>query len=58
MLKRVSASTVKWATVSENGVLTSPEVQQIYQPKPKFGGGKIKWHTDKIRTDKVEEGQR
>ena len=58
MLERVPATTVKWASIDERGTLTSLEVQQVYQKKPKFGGGQIKWYKDRVRADKVKEGQR
>lgn len=41
--------TLEIVTRSKNGVIHRIENSFIYQPKPQFGGGEIKWYEDKLK---------
>lgn len=48
-MKKVSAIQKSHAQVTENGVMKSNEILQVYTPKINFQGGSIKWYEDKPR---------
>lgn len=44
--------TFNFAVVTKNGTVQSIGRSTIYQPKPSFKGGSIKWYEDKKKSEK------
>lgn len=48
----MQTQTVNFAVSTKNGTVQSIGRSTIYQPKPNFKGGSIKWYEDKKKSDK------
>lgn len=48
----MQTQTVNFAVSTNNGIVQGIGRSAIYQPKPNFKGGSIKWYKDKKKSDK------